>query len=463
MKRKGEETRAFLTYQQHIFEQNEAVLVLWPILFIFHVMTAFMSLYNRTYSKGHAVVTLACCLACWFIRKAALWRSSKLLRGLFVLFGFLQMIFYLNYLRGKDSVANVHLYLDLGTNLYSVTPQLVMGLTGAPLLAYVLFIGSHIAAATLFYLYIAKMTMPWALLRAVGIHALTFSAASAVHKRARASYQRRLARHQALLQGEDEATTKPTKAWRTSRGVARPLTQAWSAPDAAGQFATAHAAGPQSAGYAAGPATTHAAAAAAAAAAAPQHTGLSASLLKPARPIAGGLASGGAEGGEVSEKGLLWGKHGHTHAACETAPWSSFAAVQQQQQQQQQQQGQEPQEAQKQQQQQQQQQQLKLEAGAALEQKQQHRQLRHSRTGVEETHLAVPSLSGPANLRDCSAHRTAQADVSQNLASQPVKHQHKEGPPSNTGPISARHTYRSALKRRTVCGFVAYACLPAWL
>eukprot|EP00983_Pelagomonas_calceolata_P034642 1085133-Pelagomonas_calceolata.AAC.5 len=49
----GSSVSSGLTYHHHVFEQNEAVLLLWPVLmFIFHVITALISLFNRTYSKG---------------------------------------------------------------------------------------------------------------------------------------------------------------------------------------------------------------------------------------------------------------------------------------------------------------------------------------------------------------------------------------------------------------------------
>eukprot|EP00983_Pelagomonas_calceolata_P034638 1085133-Pelagomonas_calceolata.AAC.1 len=217
----------------------------------------------------------------------------------------------------------------------------------------------------------------------MGIHVLTFSAATAVHKRARASYQRCLARQQELLQKEDEkaeavvwhSRSRPTKATHTP-GVAHPHRGAQSA----------HAAGTAAAG---------------AAAAVPQPASLVSSLLKCASLKAAGLVggreqswhaasallpcqssattpagAGAAEGGEAGKEGLLQSKDRHKHASREAAPWSSFVAVQQQQ--------------------------LllqrKQEAGAAPAWQQQTQS-----NGAERAFLAVPSLSGPASLLDCSA------------------------------------------------------------
>jgi len=123
------------SYGHHLFQIYKEVLQTWPVpMFLFHCVTAAQSIWANTYSMGHGLVTLLCCLCCVGIYKAAKRSSRTRVRGgaclisfflqacstsafgrspsgftllsccappwqvriYFVLFGFLQMIFYLN-------------------------------------------------------------------------------------------------------------------------------------------------------------------------------------------------------------------------------------------------------------------------------------------------------------------------------------------------------------------------------
>jgi len=218
-----------MPYYQLLLEQNLTVLSLWPKpVAVFQVADV-----ARLYSAGgcssgiRIIIAFASSLCCWGIYNATQLRRTTLLRSLFLFVGLLQMAFYVNYLRGKDTFANVHLYLDVGINLYYVTPQLVMGLTGLPIEAYVLFIGGHVVAASLLYFHIANMSWYFAVLRALGVHSLAMFAALVVHKRVRTiisnshvANQQQQERQQLLQHG---GLSKAGGAKQSSMAVAHPL------------------------------------------------------------------------------------------------------------------------------------------------------------------------------------------------------------------------------------------------
>ncbi|KAF5832293.1 hypothetical protein DUNSADRAFT_11858 [Dunaliella salina] len=172
-------------YDQLLLRQNWAVLELWPKPFAVFVAAEAAQLYSAgECSTGHTVIAVAGCLCCLALIKAIEYRRTNLIRCIFLAIGCLQMAGWINYTRGKDTLNNVHLYFDVGTTLYAVTPQLVMGLNGLPIEAYILFIGCHVASSALLYFSVARMSWYFALLRALGIHTLTIIAALVVHKRA---------------------------------------------------------------------------------------------------------------------------------------------------------------------------------------------------------------------------------------------------------------------------------------
>uniref|UniRef100_A0A7S3QV17 Uncharacterized protein n=1 Tax=Dunaliella tertiolecta TaxID=3047 RepID=A0A7S3QV17_DUNTE len=179
------------TYYQHVLDAYAGMLPQWCMgAGLFHALTAVTGVFtSMLFSTGHLTIVSACLLTVIGVYFASKWRSTRMARFCFLVYGFLHMVCYLNYVRGKDTVDGVHLYLDVGTHLYAEVPELVFGLTGTPWAAYGMFIGCHITVSTCFYVHCALMSWPWAFVRAVVVHALVLIATRAVHKRTSASYK----------------------------------------------------------------------------------------------------------------------------------------------------------------------------------------------------------------------------------------------------------------------------------
>ncbi|KAF5841159.1 hypothetical protein DUNSADRAFT_14162 [Dunaliella salina] len=108
-----------MSYDQVLLQQNMAVLRLWPTMVLICQIAQAAQLISVGGCSTGLALSAVCCMCCWGITKAISSGKTSSLRGLFpclfLFFGFTHLAFCFNYMRGKDTVASVHVgyYLSI--------------------------------------------------------------------------------------------------------------------------------------------------------------------------------------------------------------------------------------------------------------------------------------------------------------------------------------------------------------